>query len=463
MVRNRCSHAPGQLLTLVAVILTLASAATASWNEKVLYSFQGGADGATPVGGVVFDQQGNLYGATQDGGSSSCHSIVQCGTVYQLAPPVKQGDPWTETVLYVFKGNASNDGASPYGGLVIDSAGNLYGTTGYGGAGDCVLLGSKVGCGTVFELSPPAEKGGAWTETVLYSFPSAKQGYVPVGDLVFDSAGNLYGATLFGGGYGTTCDGFYQYCGAVFELSPPKTKGGKWTEKVLHGFKGGTDGAAPNGGLVLDSKGAIYGTSFFGGNESGECNGGSGGTGCGTVFTLRPPATKGGTWSEKAIYRFHGNDGATPAAGVVLDGNGDLYGSALAGGNSGYGVIFELKKPSGKAGSWTESVLHRFSNGNDGADPGGALAFDASGSLYGTTNSGDRFSGTVFRLKPPSRKNGSWNLSTVHGFTSIPDGENPAAGVILDRTGNLYGTTRYGGLGSGCGFTDCGTVFEVSP
>ena len=179
MIRNRYSHALGRLLVFFTVILTLASAATASWKESVLYSFQGGTDGATPVGGVVFDQQGNLYGATQNGGSASCRSIEQCGTVYQLAPPAKQGDPWTETVLYVFKGNASDDGASPYGGLVIDSAGNLYGTTGYGGTGDCVLLGSKLGCGTVFQLSPPKQKGDAWTETVLYCFPSAKQGYVP--------------------------------------------------------------------------------------------------------------------------------------------------------------------------------------------------------------------------------------------------------------------------------------------
>jgi hypothetical protein len=122
-------------LALCVVTLTLASAASAIWKEKVLYSFQGLPDGAMPVGAIVFDEQGNLYGVTQDGGSSSCRSIVQCGTVYQLTPPVKQGDPWTETVLYVFKGNTSKDGASPYGGLVIDAAGNLYGTTGYGGTG----------------------------------------------------------------------------------------------------------------------------------------------------------------------------------------------------------------------------------------------------------------------------------------------------------------------------------------
>ena len=130
---------------LVLVVLSMAIDASASWKEKVLYSFQSGTDGATPVGAVVFDKQGNLYGTTRDGGSSSCRSVQQCGTVYQLAPPIKQGDPWTETVLYIFKGNTSKDGASPYGGLVIDAAGNLYGTS----SGDG---GSTVG--SVFEITP---------------------------------------------------------------------------------------------------------------------------------------------------------------------------------------------------------------------------------------------------------------------------------------------------------------------
>ncbi len=230
-------------LSLLLLVCSLSPRASAAWKEKVLYSFQYVPDGATPVGAIVFDSSGNLYGATTQGGSTACRPFSQCGTVFQLAPPVKQGDPWTETVLYVFQGNGVSDGALPAGGLIIDSAGNLYGTTAYGGTGNCVLLGILAGCGTVFEMSPPKQKGGAWTETVLYSFPTAKQGYLPNGDLVFDSAGNLYGATKFGGGHGTTCNVSYLYCGAVFELIPPKTKGGKWTQKVLHGFKGVAQGA----------------------------------------------------------------------------------------------------------------------------------------------------------------------------------------------------------------------------
>jgi hypothetical protein len=243
---------------LTLAILALAVNASAEWKEKVLYSFQGGTDGAIPAGAVVFDKAGNLYGATGDGGASTCDGPGQCGTVYQLAPPATKGGAWTETVLYIFKGHAQNDGATPEGGLVIDQAGNLYGTTGYGGSGSCTLLGGAVGCGTVYELSPPAKQGDPWTETVLYSFQGGNDGFVGFGDLVFDKAGNLYGATLFGGGKGTTCDSLYGgQCGTVFKLSPPKAKGGKWTEKVLHTFKGIAagahfgDGASPNGGLVL--------------------------------------------------------------------------------------------------------------------------------------------------------------------------------------------------------------------
>jgi hypothetical protein len=310
-------------------VLVFPSPLSATWKDKVLYSFQGGTDGATPVGAVVFDSAGNMYGATQNGGSSSCQSIYQCGTLYQLTPPEKEGDSWTETVLYVFQGNAKNDGASPFGGLVIDRPGNLYGTTAYGGTGDCVLAGSKVGCGTVFEMSPPTQKGGAWTETVLYSFPTSKQGYVPWGDLVFDKSGNLYGSTIFGGGKGTTCDPFYQYCGAVFELSPPKTKGSKWTEKVLHSFAGGSDGAEPNGDLVLDSNGAVYGTTSYGGNQG--CKTDSG-IGCGTAFGLKPSANKDLPWTEEKLHIFTGGtDGGSPLAGLTFGKDGDLYGTTGGG------------------------------------------------------------------------------------------------------------------------------------
>jgi hypothetical protein len=283
MNRKGSRNANQSLLATLLCILTFASAASAAWKEKVLYSFQGLPDGATAAGGVVFDPTGNLYGATTDGGANNCPGITECGTVYKLKPPVQKGKPWTESILYVFKGVNSNDGSTPTGGLIFDPAGNLYGTTAYGGSGGCMLFGGRVGCGTVYELVPPKQKNGAWTEKVLYSFKSGKDGYFPQGDLIFDTNGNLYGATQYGGGFGSCNAPFYQYCGTVFKLSPPKTKGGKWSEKVLYAFKSGKDGANPNGGLALDSAGALYGTTLYGGNQGCKT---SAGIGCGTAFAL---------------------------------------------------------------------------------------------------------------------------------------------------------------------------------
>ncbi len=452
---NPWSRRAGRALLIVLATLVAATTASAEWKEQVLYSFQGGTnDGALPVGKVVFDSKGNLYGATTQGGGEC--PPAQCGTVFQLTPPAKSGDPWTETVLYIFKGRNSGDGNVPAGGLVMDNAGNLYGTTGYGGTGNCVLSGTKVGCGTVYELSPPAQQGGAWTETILYSFQSGKDGYLPWGDLVFDAKGNLYGATEFGGGKGTTCNPYYQYCGTVFELSPPKNKGGQWKEKVLHSFASGTDGANPNGGLVFDKEGAIYGTTQFGGNDNGYCGSG----GCGTVFDLRPPTKKGDAWSERILYRFKtDSDAAEPVAGLVSDSGGSLYGTTLGGGNSGLGTVFALKRSSGSV--WKETVLYRFDSGKDGAWPRAGLSFRG-GLLYGTTNLSDVSRGNVFQLKPPKRKKGVWELTVVYGFAGAPDGAYPAASVIFDKSGNLYSTTTEGGTG-GCPNQGCGTVFELSP
>lgn len=442
---------------LVMLVFLFISSASAEWKEKVLYSFQGGADGATPVGGVVFDKQGNLYGATQHGGNDNCSPMAACGTVYQLAPQ-KDGS-WTETVLYVFKGKAFNDGEYPEGGLIADFAGNLYGTTGYGGSGDCVLAGSTAGCGTVFELSPPQQKGDAWTETILYSFPTAKQGYVPSGDLVFDQSGNLYGATIYGGGKGTTCDAFYQYCGAVFELSPPKTKGRKWTEKTLHSFAGGSDGAEPNGGLVLDSMGAVYGTTSFGGSQ--ECKTGSG-IGCGTAVELKPPTKTDGSWTREVLHRFGGvNDGASPSGGLIFDPKGALYGTTFSGGNVD-GTIFKLTRPAQGAGEWDETLLYTYANcgGNQGCSPSG-LVFDNFGELFGGAEVGAYRAGLIFRLRSDTISH-SWKYTVAYSFPGPPDGAGPVYAFVFDSSGNLFGATVSGGKGRACE-GGCGAAVELSP
>jgi hypothetical protein len=454
------THTNGPLfkthLSLICLmVLVIASPVSAGWKEKVLYSFQGSSDGQTPAGGVVFDKAGNLYGATVDGGADNCSPMAACGTVFQLQPPAKKGDAWTETVLYVFKGKASNDGENPDGGLVIDAAGNLYGATAYGGTGDCVLLGVKGGCGTVYEMYPPVQKGDAWKETILYSFKGGKDGYVPQGNLVFDSAGNLYGATLFGGGKGTTCDPFYQYCGTVFELSPPKRKGGEWTEKVLHSFAGGTDGANPNGGLVLDGTGAIYGTTAAGGNNNCKT---TASVGCGTAFQLMPSIKQSESWTEKRLHVFTGGtDGGQPSAGLIFNSRGSLYGVAGGGNVTGGGIVFRLMP--GKGAEWKETVLHWFSNDGPGP-PLASLIFDSLGNLYGTTGPGSQY-GTVFRLEPPARKGAAWTVEVLYAFPGVPNGRLPDANIVFDQVDNLYSTTTQGGTGA-CTF-GCGTVLKVSP
>jgi hypothetical protein len=437
--------------------LWLLASASAEWKEQVLYSFQGGTDAATPQGGVVFDKQGNLYGTALGG--------TEWGTVFQLVPPVKKGDPWTESVIFEFQGKLSNDGQTPTGGLIIDADGNLYGVTGYGGTGNCVLLGITVGCGTAYELSPPKQKGGKWTETILHSFQSGKDGYYPWGTLTFDSVGNLYGSTYYGGGYGSCNSPYYQYCGTVFKLSPPKTKGGKWKEEVLYSFKGvpsgkeSGDGADPNGGLVLDSKGNIYGTTYFGGNnQPGTCQGGVGGTGCGIVFRLGP-RNQNQKWSEEIIHHFQAgsSDGSNPAAGVTFGKNGTLYGTTYFGPMNRYGIAFRLSKPSGKSGKWKEAV-YDFTNGNDGAYPDAGLIVDDTGNVYGTNIGGDR--GTVFELKPPGDQKGAWKDTTIYKFAGPPNGWHPAAVLSKDAAGDLYGTTQWGGGSTACQ-GGCGIVFEL--
>jgi uncharacterized repeat protein (TIGR03803 family) len=311
----------------------------------------------------------------------------------------------TLTTLHSF---GVSDGANPEAGLIADASGNLYGTTAGGGAHSA---------GTVFKLTPSG------SETVLYTFIGSTDGGAPEAGLIADASGNLYGTTVYGGGCGN---------GTVFKLTP------SGSETVLHGFCLSTDGLLPYAGLIADASGNLYGTTSQGGGSA-NCVGGVGG--CGTVFVVPPSG------SETVLHSFtDSGDAAYPDAGLIADASGNLYGTTNSGGAYGAGTVFKLT-PSG-----SETVLYSFIN-TSGALPGKAgLIADASGNLYGTTNSGGAYSyGTVFKLTP------SGSETVLYSFTGGSDGRGPEAGLIFDASGNLYGTTFSGGAHG------YGTVFKLTP
>jgi uncharacterized repeat protein (TIGR03803 family) len=245
--------------------MTPPSKSGGSWTERVLYNFTGGSDGAAPTG-LIFDNTGALYGTATGGGDIVCINNSGCGTVFKLSPPSSGSGAWTESVLYSFSG--SIDGAFPSAGLIFDSTGALYGTTGAGGDLSC---NSGRGCGTVFKLTPPSTQGGSWTESVLYVFTGGSDGFQPEASLVFDTTGALYGTTTYGG---AGCD-----CGIAFKLTPAAGGSGPWTETILHTFTGVNDGSYPVAPLLLVQT-SIYGTTNAG---TGNC---PGGRGCGIVFEI---------------------------------------------------------------------------------------------------------------------------------------------------------------------------------
>jgi len=414
-------------LTIALAILPLAmSLAAQAQTEKVIYSFRGGFNPNFPGKGLVFDTAGNLYGTAVAGGPDDV------GTVFELSP--LSGGVWQETTLHGFTGRP--DGSEPYGPLTIDVAGNLYGTTNFGGGANQ---------GTIYELTPVS--GGGWTETLLHSFTGGADGSDPVGGLVLDSAGNLYGTASGGGAHGQ---------GTVFELSP--VSGGGWLFAVLHAFTGGVDGGSPAATLVFDSAGNLYGTTEAGGILTDCAFSG----GCGVVFELSPVSSGG--WHETPIHAFNNTDGALPLAGVTFDTSGNLYGMAFLGGNLsdcqpyGCGVVFQLSPVAG--GGWHHTVIHTFTGGTDGANPTAGPAVDSLGNIYGTTQSGGTSTacyggcGLVFEF---SFSGGTWNQTILHDFNSTPDGATPNGTPIFDAKGNLYSTTGSGGK------FDHGTVFEITP
>jgi uncharacterized repeat protein (TIGR03803 family) len=363
------------------------------------------------------DARGNLYGTASNGGSSNCTN--GCGTVYKLT---KKNGHWVFATLYSFQGG--NDGAQPWGKVVIGPNGSLYGATAFGGGSNCTSPPNPNGCGMVFNLRPPPTFPPSaftpWNETVLYRFQGGNDGAFPFRAPVFDAAGAMYGSTYFGGNNNQ---------GTAYKLTP-SDRG--YTESILFRFDYGS-GTNPVGTVAFDRFGNLFLTAVY--PE-------------GSVVQLTP---SGDGWTPSTIHDFSGSDGANPIAGVILDGSGDIYGVTASLGPGGGGTVFELT-PQG--GGWIFELLYSFAGGNT-EGPQDRLVMDAAGNLYGVTGAeGTLGLGSVFRLSPSG---GDWTYTDLYDFTGGTDGCHPYCDLVLDANGNLYGTA------SSCGSHGYGVVFEITP
>ncbi len=430
------------LFAILPVCVCLVGAAFATGpQEHLIYTFPGQPNGAGPTSTLIADAAGNLYGTTVEGGTSenciwSGGANDGCGAIFELSP--RSGGGWTESVLYSFQDGS--DGGVPYGGLVMDAAGNLYGAAAVGGSG------FEDFPGTIYELSPPVGSGGSWTFTKLYTFQSSSStdGSNPYGTLIFDHAGNLYGTTVGGG---TSNEG------TVFELSPPAAPGGSWTETVLHSFSG-ADGWGPMAGLYMDGAGNLYGTTIQGGNFTADfCQE----SGCGVAFKLSPGS--GGTWTVMLLHAFDLTDGRTPYGGLTFY-HGNFYGTVSD--DRGFvGSVFELTP--GHGGPWTFTTIHDFGGPDDGTGPYSGLIVDAHGNLYGTTSGGGSGTGggTVYKLSPPAATGDPWTETVLTSFAFSGNNSDPIGGLLL-KGSRLYGTTSdcQGQFFAGCSIS--GTVFAIT-
>jgi uncharacterized repeat protein (TIGR03803 family) len=375
----------------------------------VLHAFTGGADGGGLWGSLVLDRQGNVYGTTSAGGPGGG------GTVFELSP--EGNGTWNYSLVYGF-GSAPPSPGGSLAGLIFDSAGNLYGAT---------QLGGTTGFGTVFELTPGM---GGWALNVLYDFPLPGGGCCPYGGVARDRAGNLFGNADW-----------------AFELSPGSTG---WTATILHQFPAYSgDAAGTLAAPILGPSGNLYGIT-----EDGGANG------HGAVYLLHPTSTG---WSEHLLHSFPAftYDGQKGSLGALaMDASGALYGTTNQGGRNicidvGCGIVFKLAPQSG--GKWTYSILHNFTPGGAGNGPGAGVTLDAAGNLYGTTvygGSGICGCGVVYELSPTT--SGPWQYTVLHRFVGT-DGAQPDANLVIDKAGNLYGTTATGGAGG------YGVAFQVTP
>ncbi|MGA2695265.1 MAG: choice-of-anchor tandem repeat GloVer-containing protein [Terriglobales bacterium] len=419
---------------LLALITLLAAASGLAFSQqyKVLYNFVlSSSDAAVPYSGLVFDSSGNLYGTTLNGGSTG----LNAGTVYELSPNASGG--WTETVLYNFcpAGPPCLDGDQPQSTLVMDQAGNLYGTTQAGG------MGNDGSGGVAFELSPPSQQGNPWTETVLYNFCSdlknneCLDGLQPFAGLIFDRVGNLYGTTFEGGRHNL---------GTVFELSPGSSG---WTETVLYNFCSSRlgsrcfDGAGPYSSLIFDKAGNLYGTTVAGGNQSGYA--------AGVLFELSP-GSKG--WTENLLAEFTRPGGFDAVNPPVFDSEGNIYSSLSLGGGEDAGALFQWNHATG-------ALREAGFDFTDGQHPNVPFVDQLGRGFFGTTSNGGNnvngyTEGVIYQASPKGR------LNTIYKFcsqTNCTDGNTPYGNLVEDPQGNFYGTASAGGLYDG------GVVFEITP
>ena len=411
----------------------------ASQQENALYFFAGKPDGAAPLTGhLIRDTAGNLYGATNAGGSGTCsfhHTVTGCGTVFEL---IRGAGGWTERILYNFQD--LGDGAGPWGTLAMDSGGNLYGVTMGGGNGGCVpLFWVYNGCGTVFELT--AGGGSQWTKRTLRIFSGGVDGGNPAGGLVLDASGALYGTAYCGGGtYSCYSEG--AGAGTLFRLK--RAGSSRWAFSVLHVFaRRRLGGAHPIGDLTLGTSGQIYGMA-------------------GDLFQMQHIA---GRWQydQLTLLGKSFSQGYVPNGAPAFDAQGNFYGTTVTGGSAecNCGVVFKVSRSA--SGPYVETVIHEFKGGNDGARPTAGVTLGPDGGIYGTTSNGGDSScndgggcGTVFKLSA----NGSrWTEHILHVFEDdATDGGMPGSALLLQPSGHLFGTTEFGGPGPGIGE---GSVFEM--
>jgi uncharacterized repeat protein (TIGR03803 family) len=340
------------------------------------------------------------------------------GTVFQLSP---SGNTWTHTVLYSFTGGA--DGGEPYKGVTVDSQGNLYGTAVTGGGGSC-----EGGCGVLYKLT---NSGGVWTQTVIHTFTGGNDGSGPGTGLTLGPHGTLYGMTPTGGANGQ---------GVVFLLRP--TQKGTWNFKVIHPFTGGDDGGGASAGRLLLSKGSLYGVTTTGGAN-----------GKGVAFKL---THANGGWLSTTLYAFQGQpDAGFPYGALTYDANGNLYGTTYYDGANNLGSVYELAPQ--LDGTWKETVLYSFQGGRDGSGSISNVVFDKTGAMYGTTSGGGASCdcGVIFKLTPT--RHGTWKESVTYRFKGSPDGAYAYNGMVGDSAGNFYGTTVHGGP------TDDGVIYKFTP